>query len=96
MGYSGADGEQVADVDRLLERHRVHGDSDAAATRMANDDGPASFVHHAHDGAAVDVAETVGVGGLHDARHDDGRFFDRFASVARLISLGALLARGSG
>jgi len=59
----GVEGEQVADLHRLLELEGIHRHRGHAAARMARGEDAAGDIDLRHDPAAENVAVVVGVGG---------------------------------
>jgi hypothetical protein len=62
---------QVADVDRLLESHRVHDYGDQPLSRVPRRCRSAGGIGELHQRAAVDVARGIGILGQHHLREGD-------------------------
>ncbi len=79
--HFGVDDDQVADADGLPEDHRVDGNSHHLALRMSHASQCTAFVDKLHDPTAMDVAQQVGMFGMHELRNGDARGANRFGTL---------------
>lgn len=77
------EGDELADVDRVEERHPVNGGGDNSAACMAGGSEGGGEIDERHDLSPEKGAEDVGVVGKRELAHFGSRFADRAARLIR-------------